>query len=114
MLRTLAHRGPDDHVVRVEPGAVLGTRRLAIIDLAGGRQPLANETGTIVAAQNGEIYNYVELREELLRRGHVLRSDGDTETIVHLYEDHGERFVDHLRGMFAIAIWDAERGRLVL
>jgi asparagine synthase (glutamine-hydrolysing) len=114
MLRTLAHRGPDDHVVHPEAGAVLGTRRLSIIDVAGGRQPLVNEDGSVVAAQNGEIYNYVELRRELLARGHTLRSDGDTETLVHLYEEFGERMVDHLRGMFAIAIWDAARGRLVL
>ena len=114
MLRTLAHRGPDDHVVHAERGAVLGTRRLSIIDLAGGRQPLTNEDGTIVAAQNGEIYNYLELRQELLRRGHTLRSDGDTETLVHLYEEHGAGMVEHLRGMFAIAIWDAPRGRLLL
>ena len=114
MLRTLAHRGPDDHVVREEPGAVLGTRRLSIIDLAGGRQPLANEDDSVVASQNGEIYNYVELREQLTARGHSLRSDGDTETIVHLYEDYGDRFVDHLRGMFAIALWDVRRGRLIL
>jgi asparagine synthase (glutamine-hydrolysing) len=114
MLRTLAHRGPDDHVVREEPGAVLGTRRLAIIDLAGGRQPLDNEDHSIVASQNGEIYNYVELRDQLAARGHSLRSDGDTETIVHLYEEHGERFVEHLRGMFAIALWDVSRRRLIL
>jgi asparagine synthase (glutamine-hydrolysing) len=114
MLRTLAHRGPDDHLVRAEAGAVLGTRRLSIIDVAGGRQPLANEDGTVVATQNGEIYNYVELRRTLLARGHSLRSEGDTETIVHLYEDHGEGFVEHLRGMFAIALWDGARGRLLL
>lgn len=114
MLRTLAHRGPDDHVVHSERGAVLGTRRLSIIDIAGGRQPLTNEDGTVVAAQNGEIYNYVELRRELLRSGHTLRSDGDTETLVHLYEEHGAGMVEHLRGMFAIAIWDASRRRLLL
>ena len=106
MLRTLAHRGPDDHVIREEPGAVLGTRRLSIIDLEGGSQPLGNEDDSVVASQNGEIYNYVELHDELTARGHLLRSSSDTETIVHLYEDHGERFVDHLRGMFAIALWD--------
>ena len=114
MLRTLAHRGPDDHVTREAPGAVLGTRRLSIIDLDGGRQPLSNEDESVVASQNGEIYNYVELRDQLSARGHSLRSDGDTETIVHLYEDFGERFVDHLRGMFAIALWDLPRSRLIL
>jgi asparagine synthase (glutamine-hydrolysing) len=114
MLRSLAHRGPDDHSVRPEAGAVLGACRLAIIDIAGGRQPLTNEDGTILATQNGEIYNYVELRRQLLARGHSLRSDGDTEVIPHLYEDYGEDFVHHLRGMFAIALWDITRGRLVL
>jgi len=114
MLRTLAHRGPDDHYVRTEPGAILGTRRLAIIDLVGGRQPLANEDGTILATQNGEIYNYIELRDLLTARGHTLRSEGDTEVIPHLYEEYGDAFVDHLRGMFAIALWDARHGRLVL
>ncbi len=114
MLRTLAHRGPDDHVVRVEPGAVLGTRRLSIIDLEGGKQPLGNEDDSVIGSQNGEIYNYVELRDQLLARGHSLRTDSDTETIVHLYEDYGERFVDHLRGMFAIALWDVPRRQLIL
>ena len=111
MLRTLAHRGPDDHVIREEPGAVLGTRRLSIIDLAGGKQPLGNRDDPVVASQNGEIYNYVELRDHLIAGGHSLRSDGDTETIVHLYEDHLEQFVEHLRGMFAIALWDVSRQR---
>jgi asparagine synthase (glutamine-hydrolysing) len=114
MLRTLQHRGPDDHFLRTEPGAVLGTRRLAIIDVVGGRQPLTNEDGSVVVTQNGEIYNYVELRDQLAARGHLLRSDGDTEVIPHLYEDYGDDFVDHLRGMFAIALWDVRRGRLVL
>jgi asparagine synthase (glutamine-hydrolysing) len=114
MLRSLAHRGPDDQYQLGDTRAMLGTRRLAIIDLAGGRQPLTDESDQIIATQNGEIYNYVELRPDLERRGHVFRSDGDTETIVHLYEEHGPGFVRFLRGMFAIAIWDARIGRLVL
>jgi asparagine synthase (glutamine-hydrolysing) len=114
MLVSLAHRGPDDQYMLGDDRAMLGTRRLAIIDLDGGRQPLTDESGLITASQNGEIYNYVELREDLLRRGHTLRTDGDTETIVHLYEDYGVDFVDHLRGMFAIAIWDGRNRRLVL
>jgi asparagine synthase (glutamine-hydrolysing) len=114
MLQSLAHRGPDDQYAHVEEHAALGARRLSIIDLETGRQPLANEDGSIWVTQNGEIYNYVELRDELERRGHQLNTHGDTEVIAHLYEEFGEDFVDHLRGMFAIAIWDAQRKRLVL
>jgi asparagine synthase (glutamine-hydrolysing) len=116
MLRSLAHRGPDDQFMLDdgERRTMLGTRRLAIIDLSGGRQPLTDESGLILASQNGEIYNYVELNEDLERRGHVFRTKSDTETIVHLYEEYGTSFVDHLRGMFAIAIWDGRTGRLVL
>ena len=114
MLETLAHRGPDDQYARGDERAWLGVRRLSIIDLDTGRQPLTDESGQIVVSQNGEIYNYLELRAELERRGHVFRTNGDTETIAHLYEDYGERFVEHLRGMFAIAIWDARSRTLVL
>lgn len=114
MLGLLAHRGPDEQAEHVSTNVCLGARRLAIIDLETGGQPVTNEDGSIVATQNGEIYNYVELREDLLRSGHLLRSLGDTETIVHLYEEHGEAFVDHLRGMFAIALVDLRNGRLVL
>ena len=114
MLRSLAHRGPDDQYMAGDAKAWLGARRLSIIDLEGGRQPLADESGLILATQNGEIYNYIELREDLERRGHVFQTRSDTETIVHLYEEHGTAFVRHLRGMFAIAIWDGRLGRLVL
>jgi asparagine synthase (glutamine-hydrolysing) len=114
MLTSLAHRGPDDHYATGDGRALLGARRLSIIDLEGGRQPLADESGLILATQNGEIYNYVELRRDLERRGHVFHTGSDTETIVHLYEDHGPAFVRHLRGMFAIAIWDGRVSRLVL
>jgi asparagine synthase (glutamine-hydrolysing) len=118
MLRSIAHRGPDDHHLQGgdDGRALLGIRRLAIIDLAGGRQPIADESGQILATQNGEIYNYVELRDDLIRRGHRMETHSDTETIVHLYEEHGLDFVQHLRGMFAIAIWDGRQGqsRLVL
>src|SRR6185369_12417621 len=103
MLVSLAHRGPDDQYALGDDRALLGARRLSIIDLDGGRQPLTDESGTIIATQNGEINNYVELRAELEGRGHVFRTDGDTETIVHLYEERGPAFVDQLRGMFAIA-----------
>jgi len=114
MLQALAHRGPDDEFCWLADGAALGARRLAIIDLDGGRQPLADESGTIVASQNGEIYNYIELRQELLDAGHAFRTDCDTEVIVHLYEDLGVGFVERLRGMYAIAIWDGPRRTLVL
>jgi asparagine synthase (glutamine-hydrolysing) len=114
MLVTLAHRGPDDQYACGDTHAWLGARRLSIIDLDTGRQPLTNETGDILVSQNGEIYNYVELRDLLLRLGHQFRTKGDTEVIAHLYEEYGERFVDHLRGMFAIALWDKRSRRLVL
>ncbi|HEY4190496.1 MAG TPA: asparagine synthase (glutamine-hydrolyzing), partial [Candidatus Limnocylindrales bacterium] len=114
MLATLAHRGPDEQRVFADAHAAIGARRLSIIDLDTGSQPLGNEDGSIQVTQNGEIYNYVELRDELLARGHTLRTHGDTETIALLYEDFGDDFVDHLRGMFAIAIWDSRRQRLVL
>ena len=114
MLACLAHRGPDDHYTSGDERAWLGASRLSIIDLEGGRQPLTDESGLILASQNGEIYNYIELREDLERRGHRYHDAGDTETIVHLYEEYGTRFVEHLRGMFAIAIWDGRAGRLVL
>ncbi|MEA2622996.1 MAG: hypothetical protein QOH61_1906 [Chloroflexota bacterium] len=114
MLQALAHRGPDDQYALGDGRALLGARRLSIIDLDGGRQPLTDESGLIIATQNGEIYNYLELRTELEQRGHVFRTQGDTETIVHLNEEDGPRFVERLRGMFAIALWDGRRRRLVL
>jgi asparagine synthase (glutamine-hydrolysing) len=114
MLRSIAHRGPDDQHARGDGRAMIGTRRLAIIDVDGGRQPMTDESGAILATQNGEIYNYVELRDALIRNGHRMETHSDTETIVHLYEEHGLDFVRHLRGMFAIAIWDGRSNRLVL
>ncbi len=114
MTGVIAHRGPDDDGWHLTPGASLGARRLQVIDLAGSAQPLSNEDGSVWCAFNGEIYNYRELRDELRARGHRFSTDGDTETIVHLYEEHGPGFVEHLRGMFAIAVWDAPRRRLVL
>ena len=114
MLHSLAHRGPDDHRLYCDDGVILGARRLSIIDLDSGQQPLANEDGRIWATQNGEIYNYVELRADLAARGHLLKTKGDTETIVHAYEEFGEDFPTQLRGMFAIALWDGHRRRLVL
>jgi asparagine synthase (glutamine-hydrolysing) len=114
MLEAIAHRGPDDEGVHVDGPAALGARRLSIIDLPGGHQPIANEDGTVVVACNGEIYNYRALRRRLRRSGHTLRTQGDTEVIAHLYEELGDSCVHELDGMFAFAIWDARRRRLLL
>ncbi|MFF0065240.1 asparagine synthase (glutamine-hydrolyzing) [Streptomyces sp. NPDC005279] len=114
MCRLIAHRGPDGEGYHVDAHAALGMRRLAIIDVAGGDQPVYNEDGTVAAVFNGEIYNFVELRDRLVARGHRFTTGSDTEVLVHLYEDHGEDLVEHLRGMFAFAIWDAARRRLLL
>lgn len=114
MLATLAHRGPDGFGQHNAGHVVLGHRRLAIIDLAGGGQPLANENGSIWAVANGEFYNFSDLRKELTGRGHVLQTASDTECLVHLYEEVGDRCVDRLAGMFAFALWDEPRRRLLL
>ena len=114
MSATLVHRGPDSEGALVDGPVGLAARRLAIIDLRTGDQPIANEDGTIHVVQNGEIYNYRELRDELQRAGHRFSTTGDTEVLVHLYEEHGDAFAERLRGMFAIAIWDSRRHRLVL
>ena len=115
MKARLVHRGPDDHGSYVAEGVSLGHRRLTIIDLSeAGRQPLSNEDGTVWITFNGEIYNHLELRSRLEAKGHVFRSRSDTEAIVHAYEEYGLEFARHLTGMFALAIWDARRRRLVL
>jgi asparagine synthase (glutamine-hydrolysing) len=114
MCRTIIHRGPDDEGIHIEAGVGLGTRRLSIIDLAGGHQPLANEDMTLWAAHNGEVYNFPQLREELVDRGHKFRTKTDTEAVLHAYEQWGDGFVNRLRGMFATAIWDGPRKRLVI
>ncbi|MFP6766221.1 MAG: asparagine synthase (glutamine-hydrolyzing), partial [Planctomycetaceae bacterium] len=144
MLDVLSHRGPDDSGIfhsdtgllghesaasgkswpaaipgatahsSTRSGAVLGHRRLSIIDLSGGRQPLSNEDGSVWIAFNGEIYNYRELKADLAARGHIFATSTDTEVIVHLYEEYGERCLDKLRGMFALAIWDARREQVLL
>jgi asparagine synthase (glutamine-hydrolysing) len=114
MCGVLRHRGPDDEGIHCDGPLGMGMRRLSIIDLAGGHQPLANETGSVWTVYNGEIYNYPELRTRLEARGHRFATASDTEVIVHLYEDHGPDFVEHLEGMFALALWDADRRRLVL
>jgi asparagine synthase (glutamine-hydrolysing) len=116
MTRTLAHRGPDGEGFHRDAaaGIGLGHRRLSIIDIAGGAQPLANEDGSVQVIYNGEIYNHLELRGDLEARGHVFRTRTDTEVLVHLYEEDGARLVERLNGMFAFAVWDARRRRLLL
>ena len=112
MLSVLHHRGPDDDGVHFDTGLAIGMRRLSIIDLSGGKQPIANEDGSVVTVFNGEIYNYRELQKLLRQRGHILITDSDTEVIVHLYEEYGEECVQHLRGMFGLAVWDSRRRKL--
>src|SRR5213593_420226 len=114
MSATLVHRGPDSDGAFVDGPVGLAARRLSIIDLDTGDQPIANEDGTVVVVQNGEIYNYAELTDELVRAGHRFRTHGDTEVLVHAYEEWGAAFAERLRGMFAVAIWDARERRLVL
>jgi asparagine synthase (glutamine-hydrolysing) len=114
MNETLVHRGPDSDGSLIDGACGLAMRRLSIIDLAGGDQPIGNEDGRIQVIQNGEIYNYRELMDQLRGRGHTFSTHCDTEVLVHLYEERGPAFVEALRGMFAIAIWDARHGRLVL
>ncbi len=114
MCDAIAHRGPDDWGTFIEGGVGLGMRRLSIIDLAGGHQPITNEDGSVVVVFNGEIYNHESLRRELIAKGHRFRTRTDTEVLVHLYEDEGERFLPRLRGMFAFAIWDRRARRLLL
>ena len=109
MSDAIAHRGPDDEGHYCAPGIGLGFRRLSIIDVAGGHQPLSNEDGTVWIAFNGEIYNFEELNRRYLSSGHTFRTRSDTETIVHLYEELGEDCFAELRGMFAIALWDGRR-----
>lgn len=114
MCDTILHRGPDDEGYYVDHQVGLGMRRLSIIDLAGGHQPIHNEDETIWVVFNGEIYNFLQLRSELKKRGHRFYTNSDTEVIVHAYEEYGDRFVDHLTGMFGLALWDSQHRRLVL
>ena len=114
MCSAVAHRGPDDEGLYLQGAVGLGMRRLSIIDLSGGRQPILNEDGSKVIVFNGEIYNYRHLRQGLITRGHTIRSAGDTETVLHLYEERGPDCVTPLRGMFAFAIWDASAETLLL
>ena len=114
MTATLAHRGPDGDGIYCDGSVALGHRRLSIIDVAGGAQPMSNEDGTIWVSYNGELYNEPALRSELEAKGHQYRTDCDTESLVHLYEEEGPEFVRRLNGQFALAIWDGRRSRLVL
>src|SRR5690606_10218381 len=111
---SLEHRGPDGDGFHVEAGVGLGHRRLSIIDLEGGKQPLYNEDESVVVTYNGEIYNFRELAEELVAKGHVFRTRCDTEVIVHAWEEWGERCLDRFNGMFAFALWDRRTETLFL
>src|SRR6201988_827591 len=114
MRDVIRHRGPDDAGIFVDSRIGLGHRRLSIVDVAAGHQPMTNEDDSLQIIYNGEIYNHADYRRELEQRGHVYRTHCDTETILHLYEEHGARCVDHLRGMFAFAIWDARKKELFI
>jgi asparagine synthase (glutamine-hydrolysing) len=114
MCEEIRHRGPEDEGYRIDGRMGLGMRRLSIIDLATGRQPISNEDGTVWVVSNGEIYNYRELRASLIRTGHRFRTYSDTEVLVHLYEEEGVDGIQRLRGMFACAIWDSRRRSLLL
>src|SRR5205823_522079 len=114
MTAALHHRGPDGGGVFADAGAALGHRRLAIIDVASGAQPMGNEDGTVWIVFNGEIYNHRQLRERLLAKGHAFRTSSDTETILHGYEEYGTAVLDALEGMFAIAIYDSRKREALL
>ncbi|HSL93454.1 MAG TPA: asparagine synthase (glutamine-hydrolyzing), partial [Bacillota bacterium] len=112
MTRRIVHRGPDDDGQHITEGAALGFRRLSIIDLAAGHQPMTNEDGSLWLVFNGEIYNYQELRHDLLARGHIFQTHTDSEVVLHLYEEYGTACLSHLRGMFAFLIWDEGESRM--
>src|SRR5579884_3890591 len=114
MTGALAHRGPNDEYIYQEPGLALGVRRLSVIDVAHGRQPLSNETGDVWVAYEGELYDFPELRKRLIDRGHTLRTHCDTEAWPHLYEDHGDAAFEHARGQFAVALWDRTKRKLLI
>src|SRR5258705_3338735 len=114
MTDAMTHRGPNDRGIYRAPGVALGVRRLSIIDVAMGHQPVSSEDGSVWAVQNGELYNHDEIREDLALRGHRFTSRCDTEILPHLYEDAGDRFAERLRGKFGIAVWDERRRRAVI
>src|SRR5580704_2930050 len=114
MCDPIRHRGPDDEGYHLDGGCGIGMRRLSIIDLNTGHQPISNEDGSVWIVFNGEIYNYQELRRDLIRSGHRFQTNSDTETLVHLYEEEGVEGIRKLRGMFAYALWDARKEQLLL
>src|ERR1041385_165644 len=114
MRDVITHRGPDDEGIFIDGAVGLGHRRLSIVDVAAGHQPMTNEDGSLHIIFNGEIYNHTEFRTSLEAKGHRYQTHCDTETILHLYEEYGERCVDHLRGMFAFAIWDQPQRELFI
>src|SRR3954465_7778583 len=114
MCRRITHRGPDDEGFHVDGPCAIGMRRLSIIDLFTGHQPISNEDGSMWIVFNGEIYNYRELRDDLIRRGHNFKSNTDNKTIIPLYEEEGEACVERLRGMLAFAIYDKRERKLFI
>src|SRR5262249_16526897 len=114
MRDVITHRGPDDEGIFIDTGIGLGHRRLSIVDVAAGHQPMTNEDGSLCIVYNGEIYNHADYRDELIARGHVYKTHCDTETILHLYAEHGRDCVNYLRGMFAFAIWDRNKRELFI
>src|SRR6476660_1827129 len=114
MCDQIHHRGPDDEGYHVDKGCGIGMRRLSIIDLNTGHQPISNEDDSVWVVFNGEIYNFQELRADLIRQGHRFKTNSDTETLLHLYEQEGREGIAKLRGMFAYAIWDSRRRSLLL
>src|SRR4029077_14812067 len=114
MCRVISHRGPEDDGFYTAGAVGMGMRRLRIVDVAGGHRPISNEDGTLWVVFNGEIYNHLALRETLIARGHRYNTHSDTETVIHLYEEHGADCVEHLRGMFAFAIWNRKTKTLFI
>ena len=114
MADTMVHRGPDDDGYHQAPGVGLAMRRLSILDVEGGKQPISSEDGTVVAILNGELYNFESLRRDLEERGHRFRTRTDTEVLVHGFEEEGPDFLDRLNGMFGLAIFDAKTDRLLV
>ena len=114
MRDVITHRGPDDEGIYIDGAVGLGHRRLSIVHVAAGHQPMSNEDGSLQIIYNGEIYNHADYRDELIARGHVYKTHCDTETILHLYAEHGRDCVDYLRGMFVFAIWDRNKRELFI
>jgi len=114
MLYSIRHRGPDEFGIYRDGQAGIAHARLSIIDLSSGQQPMSNEDGTIWITFNGEIFNYIELRQDLIKRGHIFTTNSDTEVIIHLYEDYGTKCLNYLNGQFAFAIWDKNKRELFM